>query len=85
MLQNHIREARAPQAATSRRVAAEMPARFRDHVGGPAGAIVPPGGVRVAFGATLVSGEKLAFVSAKPPACIRATPRSQRDKRFVCR
>ena len=43
-------------------------------------AIAPPGGVTVAFVA-----QRLALASARPRACICATPRSQRDVRSTCR
>src|SRR6185436_3998404 len=54
-------------------------------------AIAPPAGVTVAFGpalalvATLASAATLAWALARPRACIRATPRSQRDVCSTCR
>src|SRR5690242_10852869 len=51
----------------------------------PADAVAPPGGVVVALGPVPTFGGKLALVSAKPPACICATPRSQRDILAACR
>src|SRR5512147_1585930 len=49
------------------------------------GAIAPPAGVTVAFGPTPALVATLALASARPRACICATPRSQRDVRLTCR
>src|SRR6185295_5036428 len=48
-------------------------------------AIAPPAGVTVAFGPTLVPAAALALASARPRACICATPRSQREVCKTCR
>jgi hypothetical protein len=75
-LQNHIHEACAPQAAPAGGIAADVTARLTtSDEPNPLDAMLP----EAEFDG------KLALVLAKPPACICATPRSQREARAMCR